>query len=139
MNLTLRNTDYRDDGIFGELIDDQGQHFCYTLQHAYDSDNGDGSYLPKVLPGTYKCVRGQHQLAHMDKPFLTFEITGVSGHTNILFHKGNYNDDSEGCVLLGTSITKAGSWMLSSSAPMFNKFMQLQNNINEFTLTVENK
>lgn len=139
MNMTLRNTDYRDDGIYGELLDDQGAHFCYTLQHAYDSGNGDGSYSPKIPPGTYTCQRGQHQLAHMPAPFTTFEVLNVPGHTNILIHKGNYNDDSEGCILVGTTINKGDTWMITASAPVFNKFMQLQSNNDTFTLTVEGK
>lgn len=137
MNLTLRNNDFRPDGIFGILIDDNNNEICKTLQHSYQQP--DKSYAAKVPPGTYRCVRGQHQLAHMTSPFTTFEITGVTGHTNILFHVGNYNNDSEGCVLLGMSIAPSLTMnceMLLNSKKAFEIFMDLQKSVNEFELTV---
>lgn len=82
------------EGIFGELLDAAGEHFCYTLEHSYDN-------RPKLPDGTYTCVKGQHRLSHMTKDFTTFEITGVKGHSGILFHGGNTNKDSDGCVLVG--------------------------------------
>lgn len=138
MNLTLKRNEALESGIFGVLLDDQGQQIAVTLEHAYDSGNGDGSYSPKTPVGTYTCVKGQHQLAHMTSPFETFEVTNVPGHTNILIHKGNYNDDSEGCILLGLAVqnTDTGK-MITSSAPTFNKFMALQHNVDEFILTIE--
>ena len=33
----------------------------------------------------------------------TFEVTGVPGRANILFHHGNTEEDTEGCILLGSS------------------------------------
>lgn len=139
MNLSLKRDIATEQGVFGTLTSEDGSFTCRTLEHAYDSGDGNGSYAPKVLPGVYLCVRGRHQLAHMDKPFTTFEITKVPGHTNILFHKGNYNNDSEGCVLLGTGVypSENAPTMLTSSSPVFNKFLMLQNGINQFTLTVD--
>lgn len=140
MNLILTRTDFRDDGIYGEITDEAGKHICVSLEHAYDSGAGDGSYAPKVPPGTYLCQQGEHQLAHMSYPFVTFEVTGVPNHKNILFHVGNYNDDSEGCVLVGTAVRPVGdgTWMISASKNAFNAFMQLQDGTNQFTLTVRN-
>jgi hypothetical protein len=139
MNITLNRTEYREDGIFGELLDENNYSFCATLEHSYLQD--DGSYAPKIPPGTYNCVRGTHQLAHMANPFETFEVQNVPGHTNILFHAGNYNDDSEGCVLLGTkigtSVTNPPAQMLLNSKVAFQNFLALQNGINEFTLEVK--
>lgn len=133
MKMTLRRTNFRSDGIFGELLDDVGNHFCYTLEHSFN-------LVPAVPVGEYICQRGQHQLAHMDAPFTTYQLLDVPGHTNILIHKGNYNVDSEGCILLGTLLicTDSTPWMLGGSAPIFNKFLQLQSNCPTFTLTVEN-
>lgn len=137
MDLTLTNTDFLDTGIFGELKDSDGKHLFYTLQHAYDSGQGDGSYVPKVPAGTYTCVKGQHQLAYMRAPEDMFEVTNVPGHTGILFHVGNFNGDSEGCILLGSNIASPGR-MIGASNLAFTKFMNLQKDINEFTLTVTN-
>ena len=135
MDLTLTRTDYRPDGVFSELKDNSGKHICFTLERSFPQGT---SYLPKVPSGVFKCVRGTHQLDHGD-PIEAFEVTGVPGHTGILFHIGNYNHDSDGCILLGLEILKPADWMLTMSAITFKKFMDLQENVTEFTLTVEGK
>jgi len=138
MNLLLTRTDFREDGIFGQLSNESGQQVAVTLEHAYDSQNGDGSYVPKTPAGTYNCVRGQHQLANMRAPFTTFEVTKVPGHTNILLHVGNYNNDSEGCILLGRAYGGEPR-MLEQSRMAFESFMALQDGINSFTLTIKDQ
>lgn len=135
MNLTLKRTDFREDGCFGILTrDDSGKQIAVTLEHSYDSGNGDGSYTAKLKPGVYTCVRGTHRL-HDKKPFETFEITGVKGHYGILFHVGNYNDDSEGCVLVGHYFGGEPR-MISQSRMTFAAFMALQKGVKSFKLTV---
>ncbi len=93
--------------------------------------------MPKLRTGIYQCVRGEHCL-HNGLPFTTFEITGVTGHTNILFHAGNFNTDSEGCVLLGQSVVVGPDKkeMIANSKKTFAKFMELQKDVNTFQLTV---
>lgn len=133
MDLTLKRTDYTEDGVFGHLEEtDSGDSVAVTLEHAYYSGNGIGSYEPKLPPGEYLCVRGTHQLKN-GKPFVTFQITGVPNHTGMLFHPGNYNEDSDGCVLLGTVMSSA---MISESRVAFTKFMSLQEDVDAFPLTV---
>lgn len=137
MDLILKRDDLSANGIFGEILDSRNSLLFYSLEHAYDSGLGNGTFEPKIPPGTYTCVRGQHQLAHMSFPFETFEITKVPNYIRILFHVGNYNNDSEGCVLVGTSRSLNSSPpCITKSQIAFNKFMALQNNINEFKLTV---
>ena len=137
MDMTLKRCDFRSDGIFSELLDDDEEVFCYTLDHAY-SQNGHG-FMPKLPNGTYLCVRGMHQLEGMHKQFETFEITNVPGHTGILFHVGNFNNDSDGCVLLGDMIGKNpnddGTQIIFNSQKTFDKFMYLQGS-NQFFLNV---
>jgi hypothetical protein len=126
MDLFLRRTSYTDQGIFGILLDDKGDVVAYTLEHAYERK-------PKLPPGIYHCVRGTHALGDK-KPFVTFEVTGVEGHSGILFHVGNYNKDSSGCVLLGIDIDRN---MLLESRKAFERFMDVQKNVDTFTLTVK--
>lgn len=139
MNFTLKRNEAREDGIFGELLDSNNTAIAVTLEHSYDSGLGDGSYAPKLLPGQYKCVRGKHSLHTIPVPFDTFEVTGVAGHQGILFHPGNFNHDSDGCILLGRNIVPTldgGGNMITSSRNTFNKFMNIQKDVQEFTLTV---
>jgi hypothetical protein len=125
-------------GIFGTLVADDGSFTCITLEHAYDSGNGDGSYTAKVAPDTYICRR--HPPTRL--PYETFELQNVPDFqgkpvVGILIHKGNYDKDSEGCILIGTSVVDLNNGkMITSSAPIFNQFMSLLNGIDEFTLTI---
>lgn len=138
MDLTLTRKEYRPDGIFSDLRkNDTGDLVAVTLEHAY-ADPHDSEYLPKIPSGTYTCVRGQHRLHNMTQDFTTFEITGVAGHSNLLFHRGNYNSNSEGCVLLGQfkTLTSDGNQMITNSKQTFNDFMSLQAGVDTFTLTV---
>lgn len=136
MKATLQRADLSYDGIFG-FFTFAGDYspFMDTLEHAYAQP--DGSYAPKVAAGTYTCVRGMHVL-HNGVPFETFEITGVTGHKGILFHPGNFNRDSEGCVLCGQGkVTQAnGEEMLTGSKVEFAAFMKRLLGADSFTLEV---
>lgn len=133
----MKRTDFREDGVFGQLFrEDSGLQIAVTLERSYDSGNGDGSYTSKIPNGTYECVRGSHRLHNMRQPFITFEIEGVKGHDNILFHVGNYNDDSEGCVLIGHGYG-GDPRMIYESRRTFTTFMNLQYGVDKFTLVVE--
>ena len=136
MNLIINRIQYRPDGIFSECLDENRNFKWVLLEHAYLQD--DGSYKPKVLGGVYHCERGDHQLEGMTEPFQTFEVMNVPGHTNILFHKGNYNEDSAGCFLIGKSMGNMlnGGKMICSSKQAFDEFMLAQKECDSFTITV---
>ena len=136
MNNILKYTHYRSDGIFGQFFfDNLSTPFCVTLSHAFYNN---GTYQPIVKQGTYTCVRGTHQLAN-GVPFETFEITGVEGHSGLLFHAGNFNKDSEGCTLLGKAIADQadGAEMITDSKATFAAFMTMLSGVDTFSLTVE--
>ena len=128
----LRRTEFRPDGIMGEFsFDGDPGRFCVTLEHSYDCK-------PKLPTGIYTCVRGTHKL-HNGIPFETFEITGVAGHSGILFHAGNYNRDSEGCVLIGKDIAvdpNTGEEMIIGSRAEFKEFMARLDGVDSFQLEV---
>ena len=127
--MKLERQDITPHGIFSRLTDDHGQEYT-TLEHAYCL--GETIHC-KIPNGTYTCVRGTHAL-HDGIPFQTFEITGVPGHKGLLFHKGNYNSDSEGCVLVGLSRDRD---MIIHSKDAFDKFIKGLDGVNEFTLEVK--
>lgn len=135
MDLILKRTNFREDGIFSELLGDEGQNLFITLEHSYPSNMGN--YFPKIPDGSYECIRGMHRLIDMDHDFETFEITGVKGHYDILFHIGNFQDDSSGCVLVGGQIKKTPTvWTIIDSRHSFDEFMELQTGVDKFTLIV---
>ncbi len=136
--MKLVRTHFRADGIFGELFDEKGVSVAKTLEHAYA--NLDGTFSPKLYTGQFICVRGPHKLHNMTTTFETFEITNVKGHDNILFHWGNFDKDSEGCVLLGNEVVTQddGTEMVVNSKVTFAKFMKGLDGVKEFMLTVTN-
>lgn len=147
MNLILRRTAFTSDGIFGAIFDETNDQLFRTLEHAYSLDDtvdaplanvvGVG-FLPKVPAGKYTCVRGQHKLKSTPTTFTTFEITGVPGHSGILFHPGNFDGDSEGCILLGVAVAldAKAQPMLVNSRRAFEAFMELQGGLDSFELIV---
>ena len=88
------------DGIFGGLNDEDDNQVAVTLERAYMTG---GQWTPKIPAGVYTCVRGSHALKNGGM-FETFEVKGVKDHSGLLFHPGNFDSDSEGCILLGEKI-----------------------------------
>jgi hypothetical protein len=117
------------DGIFGVLKDDKVP-FCLTLEN-------NNYYIPD---GTYICIR-----VNSPKFGNTFEITGVKNRTHILFHWGNIEEHSEGCVILGEQFepVKIKDYELKngvlSSKIAFAEFLKRTKGINEFKLKIKTK
>jgi Family of unknown function (DUF5675) len=126
MIFTLTRDSFTPDGIFGTLVDSNNKLSLSTLEHSYDNK-------PKLYDGTFNCVKGIHRL-HDNIPFEAYEVTGVQGHTGILLHVGNYNADSDGCVLVG--IDRDGN-MIRHSMIAFSKLMGFLNGEQTFTLIVK--
>lgn len=139
MDLTLTRNEWRRDGIFGEYtITDTGEPVAVTLEHAYFDG---GEWIPKLAAGMYICTR------HAPNKFKyeTFLVEGVPPFQGkavvglLAGHKGNFNDESEGCVLIGAYVVKGNVHILSQSTIAFERFMALQNGVQQFTLTVRNE
>ena len=131
MNFTLKRYKSGLYGIFGQLYSEDGKYNFVSLEHGYSVN---GEYLAKVAIGEYKCVRhAPHRL-----PYETFTLENVPPFqdkevTGILIHKGNYNNDSIGCILIGT---REGTGMIEDSKDAFEAFMTLQDGLDSFTLTI---
>ena len=115
-------------GIMGVMIDPDGYiPFCITLELGWMSNTPFISCIPC---GTYVCER------IMSPKFgNTFEIKDVFNRTHILFHKGNLDDNTNGCILLGESFgVLKGEPAILSSKSAFNEFMMILKNEEEFRL-----
>jgi hypothetical protein len=141
LKLALTRKQAGEDGIFSDLTRADGTLLAQTLEHAYEHvpTSTPSVWEPKLPKGVYTCQRGEHRLSGSPTPFITFEIMNVPGHTGMLFHKGNFNADSDGCVLLGNSVVleKDGKTkMLANSAQAFARFLALVQSQTTFELTV---
>lgn len=106
------------------LLDDE--IFCCTLQP--DRTDDKRFWIP---PGEYVCRR-----FHGTKYPNTFEIL-VQGHTALLFHAGNVEEESLGCVLLGSSFGKLkGDRAVLNSGNTFKAFLEETEGLDQFPLTI---
>lgn len=142
MNLRLNRIQYGQDGVFGELLDEEGQLIAHTLEHAY-ADGTYGLWLPKVAMGTYRCTRhAPNRLKY--ETFMLEEVPDFQGKpvSGILIHCGNFDKDSEGCILVGKGeydqayITQGPMMMLTHSRDAFAKLMAVEDGIESFLLLV---
>lgn len=127
--ILLRDT-FVKEGIFGTLRTKDDAIICKTLEHAYP--NFGGKFKAKIPPGEYMCVRGIHRLSG-GNPFETFEVTGVDGHFGLVFHPGNFNKDSAGCILVGEAIKDHA--LLRSRVTFLDLLLRL-NGVQSFHLEV---
>jgi hypothetical protein len=128
MNITLKRLSTGSQGTFGSLLY-KNIPLVQTLEREW-LDNAVGkSCIPQ---GTYTCRRVQSPRFGN-----TFEVTDVEGRTHILFHKGNLDDDSHGCILIGKQNGSLGEDRgILSSKQGFNEFMLLLENKDEFELEI---
>jgi hypothetical protein len=131
MNLKLVRNSFGLYGVFGTLFDEFANFSVVTLEHAYRQP--DNTWRPKVPAGVYVCKRGMHRLETNPVLFEAFEVTNVPGHTNILLHRGNYNNDSAGCILVGM---RGDHYCILDSREAFEGLMKLQAGLDNFQLTI---
>jgi len=104
-------------GCYGVLTETDAPPFATTLERTYSLP--EGKQHVKIPPGLWTCRRTYFNRGG----YWTYEIAGVPGHSRLLFHKGNAETDSEGCVLLGSAFATA--WLgVTASAMAFNEFMR---------------
>lgn len=134
MKFTLKRLNYRADGIFGILLGEKNTNLFSTLEHAYPATDLIGTSISKIPLGTYTAVRYKSPKFGCD----VWRLIGVPGHDFIEIHWGNFNIDSEGCILLGTHTgqNSNGTWILSSSKIAFASFMKLTQGLDTIEITI---
>ena len=128
--LTLKRLSYTHAGTFGALLDSDEIPFALTLEREWADNMPNISCIPF---GIYECKR-------VISPRFgeTFEILNVMNRTHILFHKGNVEKDSRGCILIGEKFEKLGNrYAILESRHGFNEFMGKLLNIDLFMLHIK--
>ena len=130
MNFTLTTTEYGAMGIFGTMTSEDGAITYATLEHAYKTIGSGSTWVPKIVRGhIYTCV----PYLSPKRGYKVYMLEDVPDHTAIEIHIGNYNDDSDGCILIGANKIHN---MITRSAESFKAFMALQAGL-QFNLTVK--
>ena len=114
-------------GTFGTVVVG-GQPLCLSLE-PYKRDNAQN--ISCIPAGQYVC-----------KPFqsptygATYIVTEVPGRYAILFHWGNRDVNTEGCILLGEEFGElGGDWAIKSSRKAVEEFQNVIGR-NSFLLTI---
>lgn len=89
---------------------------CYTLEDAVRKEKINGKTA--IPEGVYE-VRFIY--SNRFKKIMPY-ILGIENYSGVLFHAGNTEEDTEGCILLGTNYNENG---LLFSRVAFSKFLQL--------------
>jgi len=115
---------------FGVLIHN-GVPFTLTLENPWKNNKRDISCIPA---GNYNCKRYQAP-SHGN----TFRIMNVSNRGCILFHKGNRDENTLGCILVGEKYgVLGGEPAILASGDGFTEMMEKLKDVDEFTLTIKN-
>ena len=127
--LKLVRVAYIEDGTFGVLFDEDTP-FCLTLEREWRGNERNVSCIPT---GIYSCGR-----IISPKFGNTFKVRNVPGRSHILFHKGNIEDDSHGCVILGEEYGKHKDKVaILSSGRAFSEFWERTKGLMNFELEVK--
>ena len=92
MEITLKRVVFSDDGVQGVLVNGNTV-VCLTLEEEW-KDNSKG--ISCIPVGSYLCRR-----VNTKGHGITYEVQDVPGRDAILFHSGNTEEDTEGCILTG--------------------------------------
>jgi hypothetical protein len=82
--------------ILGKFFNEAGMKLAYVLENPYRNTPKDSA----IPCGTYQCEKDT------TGKFQFYKVLNVPGRANIEIHQGNYERDTEGCILLG------GSWAI---------------------------
>ena len=129
MELKLKRVADNEDATFGVLINGNIP-FAVTLEPAWEDNKKGISCIPS---GPYSCKR-----VKSPKFGDTFEILDVEGRTHILFHKGNSERNTQGCVLIAEEFGRLnGKAAVLASGRGFTEFMSILKEVDEFELIIE--
>lgn len=120
MKIEIIRDEFSPDWTIGTLSID-GKFFCYTLEDAdrHLESGGEKDYGNTCIPrGSYKCVIDFSNRFKKELPRL-LDVPQFSG---VRIHQGNTAEDTEGCILVGTS-RKVG--FIGNSRAAFDKLFSV--------------
>ena len=128
MRFQLKRIAIHEFGAFGVIMKNNIP-FAVTLERTFEPDNR------VVVPtGIVLCKKSRYYKGG----YPTYELQ-IEGHSRVLFHKGNKEEHSLGCILVAESYHVFGSQPgVANSAGGFSEFMALTEGVSEFNIEVSN-
>jgi len=126
MKIEIKRLYKTENSTIGELTVD-GKFECYTLEDKERDIKIKGETA--ISKGTYKVIINQSNRFKKLLPLLL----NVPNFEGVRIHPGNSNHDTEGCILVGQSISKD---YISKSRKAFEKLFKKMQLAKEITLTI---
>ena len=101
--------------------------FCFTLE---PPDRVNAPFVSNIPEQQYKCIKYDST-----KFGETFKILKVPGRTDVVFHTGNKQNDTAGCILIGDWRYSTKNKLINSQVT-FRAFMMMLTGFDEFHLTI---
>lgn len=128
MNVKIKRNSHLKEATLGTLtIEGVKTDPIYTLENPKRATDKDS----RIPAGVYKC-KPYSGTKYRD----VYIVLDVPNRSAILLHWGNFERDTEGCVLLGNKFTLKPEHAVLESKRCFERFRSLIGK-NEFTLEIE--
>ena len=116
MLIEVKRFEFKDTYTVGKMYVD-GVYECYTLE---DVVRNGTKVIGKtaIYPGEYKLIIDASTRFKQDMP----HILDIPDFTGVRIHSGNTSEDTDGCILLGS--TWAGKDFIGNSKIAYNKFFE---------------
>ncbi|TXI37104.1 MAG: hypothetical protein E6Q59_08345 [Nitrosomonas sp.] len=108
MELTLKRFAFTGKSTISELLNGRGERICYVLEDKMREISGKPVAEWKVA-GSTAIPTGRYKIIwDMSNRFKkeTLHLLNVPGYEGIRIHKGNTDENTEGCLLPGTAYSK---------------------------------
>lgn len=105
MSYQLIRTSYEATGIYGKLLDSNGNYVCNTVEYAFP--NGD-TYQSKLPVGSYRCTLSPVRLSFGD-PYQTYTLINVPNSNGFTFQAGT----SQIAGIIGLGEERVGNQLIN--------------------------
>lgn len=116
-------------GVFGVLCYYTPDGYIPFLKTFEDPWMDNKQFISCIPTGAYLCKR-----FNSPKFGNVFQVDNVANREKILIHKGNNQNHTEGCILLGSEFTQTG---VSDSKNAFELFMSMVKSYDTFHLDIQ--
>lgn len=128
--MILKRFEQTDKVTRGVLIHENNA-IALTLENPWKDNTPNISCIPV---GIYEC-----KMVDSPRFDVTYEVKDVEGRTHILFHSGNTEKSTRGCILLGNMLGELeGEPAILNSRVTVDRFMETMGGIDSFSLNVVN-
>ena len=135
-SIHLERFAYAPDGTFGRLTLPNGEHL-YTVERPWRGNKPFESCIPDGVYELQKRVSPVVDRTSGGEFLEGWEVMDVPGRSYIMVHPGNWPENFEGCIGVGTDyMILSGRNAVSNSREAFRQFMQALSGMDAWDLVI---